>query len=345
MNALAITLAADNQRALLPAGAVKDTKHRLSQYVAWLDATGGHWARPDLAGYRDYLLHERGLVPASVSAHLSTVRGRYQEIKRDRDALYALTPPDLPALERKAFVDELVARIENAIDPDAARVKLRTRQDRPDTEHLRLTAEQASALLAAPGVTTLAGLRDTAAIALMLCTGVREAELCALDVPDLRGRMGGELALHVREGKGRKERLIPYGALAWALAIVDRWLSAAGITGGAALRGLYKSGERLRPGRLSVRAVQDILARYPVVADGMLVTARPHDLRRTYARRLYEAGVDLISIQQNLGHADSKTTLGYIGALDVKARRPPALYTFDLSTLSAAPAGRQRLNL
>jgi integrase len=106
----------------------------------------------------------------------------------------------------------------------------------------------------------------------------------------------------------------------------------AGIDSGLVFRGLYKGG-KLRPGPLSVRAIQYILERYPVAINGDLVHVKPHDLRRTYARRLYESGVDLVAIQQNLGHADVKTTLGYIGALDVEQRRPPAVYSFDLSRL------------
>jgi site-specific recombinase XerD len=227
--------------------------------------------------------------------------------------------------------------VENAIDPEASTVRIGTSQDRPDAGHLRLTSEQASALMAAPGLDTLEGLRDTAVIALLLCTGVREAELVALDVDDLRQELGGELALHVREGKGAKERLVPYGELDWVLAIVDRWLAAAGIEGGPVFRGLYKGGRRLRPGRLSTRAVQLILARYPVAIAGELVHVRPHDCRRTFARRTYEAGLDLLSISQNLGHSDVKTTLGYIGTLDADRRRAPAVYTFDVSRLARIP--------
>jgi len=64
----------------------------------------------------------------------------------------------------------------------------------------------------------------------------------------------------------------------------------------------------------------------------------PHDLRRTYARRLYEGGLDVVAIQQNLGHADLKTTLGYIGTLDADRRRAPAVYNFDLRALDALDA-------
>ncbi len=323
---------------LVPRDADKHTRYRLRKFEAWLaNHAGTTWYRVDLARYRDHLLAE-GYAASTVSAHLSTIRARYRELIRDRDLFYRLAAQRTDSvLERKAVVDELIARLENAIDPEASRVKQKTSQDVADTQHLRLTSRQASRLMAAPGLDTLKGLRDTAIIALMLCTGIREAELCNLEVRDLRQRLGGELALHVRQGKGCKERLIPYGQLDWVLAIVDKWLETAGITAGPVFRGFYKNNRTLRPGRLSVRAVQYILASYPITIDGQLVTVRPHDLRRTYARRLYEAGVDLLSIQQNLGHVDSKTTLGYIGTLDADKRRPPAVYTFDLSALAKVP--------
>jgi len=63
--------------------------------------------------------------------------------------------------------------------------------------------------------------------------------------------------------------------------------------------------------------------------DGDLRQVRPHDLRRTHARLMYKAGVDLVAIQQNLGHADLKATLGSIGTPDHGKRRPSAILTFD----------------
>ena len=137
----------------------------------------------------------------------------------------------------------------------------------------------------------------------------------------------------MRDGKGRKERLIPYGELSWVLAIVDAWLSAAGIESGAVFRGLYKGGRRLRPGRLSVRAIEYILADYPTAIDDELRAVRPHDCRRTYARRLYDAGVDVLAIKDNLGHASQKTTLTYIGEMNAARRKPPSVYKFDFARL------------
>jgi site-specific recombinase XerD len=336
----ALTTGTDLPR-IIPVDADKHARCRLGQFERWLNAQGLAWYAPDLASYRDAMLTD-GKSPSTVRAHLSTVRARYEAILRDnatRDALYSIAgariaemgQADTPS-NRKVFVDELITRLQDATNPKESQVTVSVFQDRADSEHLRLTSDQASALMSSPGVDTLAGLRNTAVIALLLCTGVRERKLSNLNVKDLRQRLGGELALHVREGKGCKSRLVPYGALSWVRAIVDKWLDQAGITEGAVFRGLYRSG-KLRPGRLSVRAIEDILSKYPVMVAGELKHARPHDLRRTYARRLCEAGVDLVAIQQNLGHADVKTTLGYIGTLDAEKRRAPGVYSFDLTVL------------
>ena len=327
---------------LIPPKADKYRRSRLSHFQRWQQAQGNPWHKPDLVGYRDDML-ANGKARATVTAYLSTVRARYRELLTNNEIRQSLFDQaaqqiglDSPS-DRKAWVDEVLTRLENAIDPDKSKVKQVVRQDVPDSEHLRLTGEQASSLLASPGVDTLDVLRDTAVIALLLCTGIREAELCNLEVRDLRQTLGDELALHVREGKGCKDRLIPYGALDWSLTIVDKWLTAAGIESGPVFRGFYKGNQKLRPGRLSVRAVEYILSAYPIAVKGELRTIPPHDCRRTYARRLHDAGVTPIAIQQNLGHADLRTTLGYIGALDAKDRRAPAIYTFDLSQLNGAP--------
>lgn len=333
-----LTTKDDNSQIIMRDARGKDQKHRLGRYVTWMNQSGRTWHSPDLVAYREYLLDEYTtsddelLNANSVKAHLSTIRGRYQAVLRDnrtRDALYDLTPTDASPSDRKAFVDEIVKRIENAIDPINTEVKTITHQDRADEEHIRLTTEEAAALLHAPGIENTIAVRDTAIISMMLCTGVREAELCNLKIPDLSKTLGGEPALHIRRGKGAKERLVPYGELIWVLDIVDQWLSLADIKEGFVFRGMYKGGKRARSTKINVRTINKILDRYPIEISGQLKRVNPHDLRRTYARRLYEAGVDLLAIRDNLGHSDTKTTLRYIGTMDVEKRNPPKLYNFN----------------
>ena len=113
--------------------------------------------------------------------------------------------------------------------------------------------------MAAPGTDTLRGKRDTAILALFLCTGVREAELASLLVQDLHQHLDGALALRVRRGKGMKQRLVPYGSLAWVVPIVTDWLAHARVIAGPVFRGFKRNGE-VRGTAISVRAIQYILA-------------------------------------------------------------------------------------
>lgn len=207
-------------------------------------------------------------------------------------------------------------------------IKAKTVQDVTANAHLRLTADQANRLLKAPNANSLVGMRDKAIFALMLATGLRADELTALTVSDLRQQTAdGELALLVQEGKGDKQRLIPYGDLDECLAVVGKWLTFAGISEGVVFRAVLKSGRVASKG-LTVRSIENFLNSYPIVIAGNPRQIKPHDLRRTYAARMYEAGMDIVAIQQNLGHADLKTTQTYIGDLGGKARRGKAVFDF-----------------
>ena len=348
-NELAILTRTDAGDAItiVPPDATGNRLSRLSLFENWLQDAGQDWHKPNLAAYRDALL-ERGLQATSIRAHLSTIRARYKAIIRDnatRDVLHTQAAEllqaagewhDTPA-NRTAMVDEVITRLENAIHPSASAVTVETVQDETDAEHIRLNLAQAQALVDAPGLLPLQQLRDTAIIALLLATGIREAELCALDVADLRQTVNGVLGLHVRKGKGSKTRFIPYGAFQAVLVVVDRWRELAGITEGAVFRGLWKGGRTIRDNRLSPRQVQRILARYPVAVNGHQVTLAPHDCRRSYAYICYtELGMDILALSQNLGHASIETTKNYIGDLTMDKRAPTGrVFRVNLAELDA----------
>jgi site-specific recombinase XerD len=327
--ALAVPHAAS---ALVSQNASKDEKSRLKFYGEWLASRGLQWQdAPKLSEYLKYLETERGLAPATAAAHLGTIRGRYTTMLKNNDIrqmLYSQAPENATADDKKAFVDEYLTQLENSLSDPDAQVKLTKKQDKKHGR--RLSEEQANALIDAPlqqpHSTPLMAIRDAAIIALMLCTGIREAELCALDVEDLRHTDETDAkttALLVRHGKGDKERFIPYGELIIVLNIVDRWLNAAGITTGAVFRAVHKNGKSVRGTRLTTRAVNKVIARY---GNGEV---QPHDLRRTYARRLYEAGKAVLAIKENLGHSSYETTEKYIGELDLSARTPSMLYNLE----------------
>ena len=115
------------------------------------------------------MLLREGRSAAAGKAYLATVRSAYRKLLRDnqlRDFLFAGTSSYLPPSDRKAFVDEALIRLQNAVHPEQAAVQVPILQDEADSEHLRLSARQAEQLLAAPDVTALAGLRNAALIAL-----------------------------------------------------------------------------------------------------------------------------------------------------------------------------------
>ena len=331
-----------NFAVLMPERPSKDQKSRLGFYIDWLSERRLAWYQPDLSAYRDYLLNQRArldkngnsvparLSPPTVLAHLATIRGRYSQLTRSnavRDLLYDLANPEDSEAEQRAIVDEFFIRMMNDLHPATAPVKLVETQDVADSEHLRLKPYQVSALVQAPGIASLRGLRDTALMTLMVCTGVRAAEAAALRVVDLRQHLGGELSLRVREGKGSKQRLIPYGPLDWCLMYVDAWLREAGIQAGPVFRGIRRGGKAVRPKGIGAWTVNDIMNNYPISIDGALCLVKPHDLRRTYARNAYDFGMDLERIRQNLGHTSLGTTQTYIGALDGRDRHPPNMFS------------------
>jgi integrase/recombinase XerC len=179
-----------------------------------------------------------------------------------------------------------------------------------------LTPEQMAQLLAAPlkllpaeGGTdsdrATAGFtcrRDLAVLETIYSCGLRISELCGLSAQDIDW---GERLLRVR-GKGKKERLIPIGEPALA-AIRDYWTLLPQAPAGESpvfLAGLKKHTP------LSPRHLQLRLKKYLAIA-GLDPNLTPHKLRHSYATHLLDAGADLRSVQELLGHAHLVTTQVY----------------------------------
>ena len=101
------------------------------------------------------------------------------------------------------------------------------------------------------------------------------------------------------------------------------WIDKAKITQGPVFRGVIKSVDKSNKSKkLKPRHVDRILKKYLVVIDGKPDKVGSAELRRTYARRLYEDGADLATIQRYLGCADIKAILGYIGPLAARRAEP-----------------------
>lgn len=298
-----------------------DERNRLQRYIDYLDSVGGHWSHdPDLADYRDYLM-AKGLKATTVKAYVMTVRQRYKDLLTDNDVramLYAHLPDTLTPADKFAMVSERLIHIANAINPKKARVKVKVVQDKADSEHRRLTPAEALEVMRMPGLTTLRGIRNTAILTLMFCTGLRREEVCNLQVSDLYETLQGHPALMVREGKGCKQRLVIYGGYRSLVAtICGNWMTKGKIDDGYLFRALLRpNGNAATSQPMSVRTLN-------VVFDGLGIT--PHDTRRTYAKWLELSGMPIQEIKRQLGHESVDTTLLYIGDQDVTRRVPKSV--------------------
>jgi integrase/recombinase XerC len=148
------------------------------------------------------------------------------------------------------------------------------------------------------------GLRDRAILETLYSAGLRVSELTQLNLPDVDL---GEGVATVR-GKGRRERLALLGPP--AVAAIHGWLPAREHLLGprAAARPalfLNKNGTRL-----SSRSVGRLLEKYLAQA-GLDPRTSPHTLRHSFATHLLDAGADIRSVQELLGHRSLGTTQIY----------------------------------
>jgi len=173
-----------------------------------------------------------------------------------------------------------------------------------------LTAAEIASLLAAPQPEASGGLRDQAILELMYSAGIRVQELVNLNDQDL-DLVGGTIRVR---GKGRRERLGVVGS--YAQAAVRAWLAIRPIS--ARQAGLSaKPGTNPQPvftnrfgNRLSVRGVARLLEKHLATA-GLSRRASPHTLRHSFATHLLDAGADIRSVQELLGHKSLVTTQIY----------------------------------
>lgn len=151
---------------------------------------------------------------------------------------------------------------------------------------------------------TPAGRRDRAAVELLYAAGLRVGELVALDLGDVQL---GQRVVRVR-GKGRKERLVPFGRP--AAKAIEAYLPERA----SWRRGINDEDDPLfvnqRGGRLSDRSIRRQLDQ-AVRRTADLNHLHPHALRHAFATHLLEAGMDLRAIQELLGHSSLATTQIY----------------------------------
>jgi len=250
----------------------------LGQLAAYLREAGVRWNKAGNVVLRGFLatLYEKKQKKSTVGRKLAAVRSFYD---------FAV---------RKKWV---------AGNP--ARILTTPRQEKKVPSFL--SEDEAARLLEMPRGDRPVDLRDRAILEFFYATGIRVSELVGIDTADVHP---GERLVRVR-GKGKKERLVPFGRKA-AEALRDymgrarpRLLEQA--EGSAGAQAVFLN---YRGGRLSARSVQRMVHKY-ILRTSVSRRISPHSLRHSFASHLLGRGADLRVIQELLGHSSLATTQKY----------------------------------
>jgi integrase/recombinase XerD len=251
--------------------------------IQWLEERGvtkpGEVTKPMLERYQRYLYHYRKengepLSFRSQHSHLVPVRAFFKWLTRYNHILYN------PASEL------VLPRLEKRLP-----------------KHVLSTSE-AEQVMNQPDIQDTLGLRDRAILETLYSTGMRRTELLNLHLYDLDASRG---TVMIRQGKGKKDRMIPIGerALAW----VEKYLHEArpllSVPPDEHVLFLTNAGERFTADHLSQ------VVRGYIISANIDKTGSCHLFRHTMATLMLENGADIRFIQEMLGHADLSTTQIY----------------------------------
>lgn len=168
-----------------------------------------------------------------------------------------------------------------------------------------LYMEELSKLFEANDVDTATGQRDSALLELLYATGIRVSECQKLQLDSIDFTIGTVLV----QGKGRKERYIPFGQ--YAASALERYI--------------YDGRKKLiAKGKVSTKAVFLNARGAPITTRGirlvltnivkraaLTVHVHPHKLRHTFATHMLNEGADLRTVQELLGHDSLSSTQVY----------------------------------
>ncbi len=249
------------------------------------------WREPDRFMARAFLVEfqKQGAEPATTARKLASLRSFYRFLVRDD--LAATNPfAGLRAPKRARKLPDVlsVADVSRLLDaPVAALAGVERNADRPPDPISRYLV-----------------LRDAALLEFLYSTGARVAEAAGLTERDVDMLSG----VAVVRGKGKKERLCPLGGP--ACRAMRRMLGHADAVWGGARKDAKPVFRNVRGEPITPRSIERLMKKY--LADaGLGHTFSPHALRHSFATHLLDAGADLRSVQELLGHASLSTTQIY----------------------------------
>jgi integrase/recombinase XerD len=271
---------------------VENREQYLRYFILWCDERGltrpQEITRPILERYQRYLYLYRKkdghpLSARSQALRVSALRTWFKWLTRSSRILYnPAADLDLPRMEKRL------------------------------PRHI-LNAEEADRVMNTADVRSPVGLRDRALLETLYSTGMRRMELIGLELFDLDPERG---TVMVRQGKGKKDRMIPIGerALSWVRKYQDEVRPTWVVSQDNKTLFLTQWGEAFTPNRLSQ------LVREHIRAAGINKTGSCHLFRHTMATLMLENGADIRFIQAMLGHSELSTTQIYTQVSIVKLK-------------------------
>jgi len=178
-----------------------------------------------------------------------------------------------------------------------------------------LNLEQIEKLLLTPNTKTTIGLRDRAILEALFSTGLRIAELVALNqeqFTNIKDKKDLELGII---GKGSRPRTVFFSerALSW----LRKYLETRKDKEKALF--IHYRARKDADTRLTARSIERIIKKYAILA-GVPIFTTPHTIRHSYATDLLNQGVDIRTIQEFLGHKSIITTQIYTHVTNKRLR-------------------------
>jgi len=251
---------------------------------------------------REFLgwLYDRKLKKSSVARMLASLRSFFKFCVREgfmkTNTARLVSTPKLPKRVPRVLTAEEMNNFLDGLANGAYQIKRKGSPQPKREENARLMLK-----------------RDRAIFELLYASGLRVSELVGLNLGDISRE---ERMLRVL-GKGRKQRIVPFGSKAEA-ALEAYWPVRSQILSRPQRKGRPEQAPQalfLNPwgGRLKTRAIHAIVRKYARLAN-VNWDLHPHSLRHAFATHLLADGADLRAIQELLGHASLSTTQRYTQA-------------------------------
>jgi site-specific recombinase XerD len=185
--------------------------------------------------------------------------------------------------------------------------KIKLAKNRGESQVSFLSLEQLEKLFSAPDISNIQGLRDRTILEALFSTGLRIAELTALNRDQIKiGPKLDELEISII-GKGGRVRTVYFSerVLVW----LKKYLETRNDDKEKALFINYRS-KNGSPRRLTPRSIEKSIKRYAIIS-GIPLTTTPHVMRHSFSTDLLSQGVDIRTLQEFLGHKSIAATQIY----------------------------------